>query len=374
MLIYVVRTNDTLWGIARRTGSTVEYLSYVNQLADPNRIVPGMTILIPSAETGGRTEAEVNAYVYPNVSSDALEAAMPYLSRLSPFSVSFDMEGNIQPPDLTRLVSAAYRGGVEPLLVLTNIAGTGGFSGALGHAVLTDKEAQDRLTEQVKEFLRVGSFRGLNVDFEYLYAADRDSYTRFLSRLAAELHPLGYTLAVALAPKERADQPGLLYAAHDYGAIGGIVDRVILMTYEWGYTYGAPQAVSPVNRIRRVLDYAVSVMPSGKILMGFSNYGYNWTLPWKQGDRAAAISNTAAVSLAVSTGSTVRFDGDAKAPYFNYTDAAGKAHVVWFEDARSIEARLELVREYSLAGISLWTADRLYRPIYELIQAKFDVV
>jgi spore germination protein len=50
-------------------------------------------------------------------------------------------------------------------------------------------------------------------------------------------------------------------------------------SYEWGYTYGAPQAVSPVDRIRRVLDYAVTAMPAGKILMGFSNYAYDWTLP-----------------------------------------------------------------------------------------------
>ena len=143
------------------------------------------------------------------------------------------------------------------------------------------------------------------------------------------------------------------------------------MTYEWGYTYGEPQAISPVNRIRQVLDYAVTAMPAGKILMGFSNYAYNWTLPWRQGTAAAVLSNAGAVSLAVGTGSEIRFDERAQAPYFNYTDASGKRHVVWFEDARSVDARLRLVREYGLAGISVWTADRLYRPLWELVRAHF---
>ena len=144
-------------------------------------------------------------------------------------------------------------------------------------------------------------------------------------------------------------------------------------SYEWGYTFGAPQAVSPVNRIRRVLDYAVTVMPAGKILMGFSNYAYDWTLPWKQGTAARVLSNASAQELAASRWAEIRYDETAQAPYFHYTDTAGRRHVVWFEDARSIRARLRLVGEYGLGGISLWTADRLWRPIYELLESMYGV-
>ena len=144
------------------------------------------------------------------------------------------------------------------------------------------------------------------------------------------------------------------------------------MTYEWGYTYSAPQAVSPVNRMRRVLEYAVGEIPPGKILMGFSNYGYNWLLPWKQGQAAQVISNAAAASLAASVFAQIRFDEAAQAPFFNYTDPAGRRHEVWFEDARSVRARLALVREFGLAGISCWTVNQLYRPGLELLQGMFD--
>ena len=143
-------------------------------------------------------------------------------------------------------------------------------------------------------------------------------------------------------------------------------------SYEWGYTYGASQAVSPVNRIRRVLDYALTEMPAGKILMGFSNYAYDWTLPWKQGTAARVLSNAGAQELAASRWAEIKYDQTAGAAWFNYTDTAGSRHVVWFEDARSVRARLELVSEYGLAGISIWTADRLWRPLYALLEDRFS--
>ena len=128
-----------------------------------------------------------------------------------------------------------------------------------------------------------------------------------------------------------------------------------------------------MNRIRRVLDYAVTVMPAGKILLGFSNYAYDWTLPWQQGTAARVLSNAGAQELAASRWAEIRYDTKAEAPWFNYTDPAGKRHVVWFEDARSIRARLKLVEEYGLAGVSIWTADRLWRPIYELMGSMYSV-
>ena len=166
MLIYIVRPNDTLWGIARRYGSTVEYLALINQLADPARLVPGMTIIIPLESPPPRTDAEVNAYVYPNVSAASLDYALPSLTWLSPFSYSFDSAGNIAPINVSRLVSAARSAGAAPMMVLTNLGESGGFSSELGHTVLTQQGPQDALIRDIIQIMRQNGFRGINVDFE----------------------------------------------------------------------------------------------------------------------------------------------------------------------------------------------------------------
>ena len=371
MQIYVVKPGDSLWAIARRFGSAAETLSALNQLSDPARLVPGLALAIPGGETGPRRSAETNAYVHPNAAESVLAETMPAVTTLCPFSYAATEEGELIPLEDERLIRAAYRGAAVPLLTVTNL-GESGFSSRIGHAVLTDSAVQDRVLEGILALVREKDYYGLNINFEYLYPFDRDSYSRFVARAAQLLHPLGCPVSTAIAPKESAEQEGFLYAAHDYAAHGTYADRVILMTYEWGYTFGAPQAISPVNRIRRVLDYAVTVIPRRKILLGISNYAYDWTLPWKQGSAARILSDAAAVELAVSRGAEIRFDETAAAPWFNYVDAERRSHVVWFEDARSVLARLRLVEEYRLAGISIWTINQRNRPLWKVIEGAFN--
>lgn len=361
MDIYIVRPGDTLWGIARRSGTSVESLAFLNQLNDPARLIPNMALLVPGPEPPERQEILVNAYAYPSIPGAVLEETLPYLSFLCPFSNRLTLSGELAALDDGRLAEAALEQNVAPFLTVTNLSESGGFSSDVAHAVFTDQAVQDAAIDSIFAALSRRRWAGVNLNIEYVYPFDRESYNQFLRRLSGLLHERGWYLTTAIAPKESAEQEGLLYTAHDYAAHGRWADWVVLMTYEWGYTYSAPQAVSPVERIRRVLDYAVTQMPRGSILLGMSNYGYRWRLPWRQGDAATVISNAAALNLAVSVGAELRFDPASQAPWFTYTDPAGQRSAVWFEDVRSVRARLDLVREYGLAGISWWTVNQLFR-------------
>lgn len=370
MRIFVVKRGDTLYSIAKKFRVTTERLSYINALSDPNRLTVGQTLVIPG-DSSPQGEIEVNGYAYPNISDAVLNEALPYMTFLCPFSWQMDASGGITPVDDKRMISRAYETATAPMLTLTNISPSGGFSSDIAHAIFTDEAVQATLIENILAALRSRGYYGVNLNIEYVYPFDREGYNAFLRRLSETLHPKGYYLSSAIAPKTSDEQYGLLYTAHDYEAHGKYCDRVIIMTYEWGYTYSAPQAVSPVNRIRSVLDYAVTKIPSGKILLGFSNYGYNWTLPWQQGKAAAVISNTAAANLAAANFAQIRFDEKAQAPFFNYTDPSGVRHEVWFEDARSVRARLALVSEYGLAGISYWTINYANRAGFAVLESMY---
>lgn len=371
MEIYAVRSGDTLYSIAGKYSVDLSRLAAVNQLADPSRLAVGSALVIPGYAEGALRQAEVNAYAYPNISAAVLSATLPYLTFLCPFSYSMTAEGALVPIDDRPLVFSAYAANTAPLMTVTNLGGSGGFSGDIAHAVFTDEAVQNRVLDNILSTLREKKYYGINFNLEYIHPFDREGYNAFLRRAADTFHPLGYYLSTAVAPKTGDAQGGLLYEAHDYAVHGKYMDRVIVMTYEWGYTYSPPQAVSPVDKMRRVLEYAVTRIPAGKLLMGFSNYGYNWLLPWRQGEAASVISSAAASDLAASVGAEVRYDTVAAAPYFYYTDAQGRQHAVWYEDARSWQARLALVAEFDLAGISIWTVDKLYRPGLEVLGGTF---
>ena len=358
MRIFIVRRGDSLYSVARRFGVSVTELARINELSAPDRLSVGQALVIPDGATPD-SEIEVNGYAYPGIGGEVLRRSLPSLTFLCPFSWQANADGSLNPIDDQRLIDAAKDSATAPLLTVTNIGSAGGFSSDIAHSLLTNPDVTQRFIENIVTELRQKKYYGLNLNFEYLYPFDREAYNDFLRRISETLHPLGYYLSSAIAPKTSDTQQGVLYSAHDYAAHGKYCDRVVIMTYEWGYTYSSPRAVSPVDRIREVLDYAVTRIDPGKILMGFSNYGYNWRLPWKQGEAAQVISNAAAARLAASVFAEIHFDPNAEASYFNYTDPTGIRREVWFEDARSIAARLKLVSEYGLAGISYWTLDQL---------------
>ena len=368
---YTVRRGDTLYAIARWHGVSPQRLIAANpKITDPNRIYPGQTVVIPTDSQPAR-EITVNGYM-TDAPDDTLNETLPYLTFLSPFSYRTDTLGNLTPTfRLNTSLSSPQR--TANLLTLTNLPEEGGFSSRIAHAILTDQTAQDTFLDNTEALLRQGGWYGVNVDFEYIYQFDRESYNQFLGRLTDRLHRLGYIVVTALAPKLSEDQQGLLYSAHDYAAHGRIADYVVLMTYEWGYTRGPAMAVAPVNMVRRVLDYAVQAIPAGKILMGVPNYGYDWTLPFVQGTSARSLTNVEAVTLAGQTGSAIQFDETAQAPFFRYRDGDGKQHEVWFEDARSLRAKYALVSEYGLAGVSFWNLNHLFRTNFIVLESMFHV-
>lgn len=114
-------------------------------------------------------------------------------------------------------------------------------------------------------------------------------------------------------------------------------------------------AVAPLNAVRRVIEYGLTEIPSEKILMGIPNYGYDWKLPFIKGEsKAEKITNDDAVARAADYGVPIMFDEQAMSPYYRYTDEDNIEHEVWFENRQSIEAKLSLIDEYQLAGISWW--------------------
>lgn len=363
---YTVRPGDSIFRIARRYDVSIADILEANpDITNPASLEVGQVLNIPPREINFG-EILVNGYAFPDIDREVLRKTLPSLSFLSIFSYEVRPDGSLSTIDDEPLIQAARAARVAPFMVITNIEQGGSFSSDLASQILNNEQVQDTLIDNVLRIMRQKNYYGLDIDFEYLYPQDRENYNDFLRKVAARIRPQGFSLTTALAPKVSGDQMGLLYEAHDYPVHGALTDHVILMTYEWGYTYSPSRAVAPLNEVRRVLNYAITVIPRRKILMGIPNYGYNWTLPFMEGTAASTISNTGAVDLARQVGAFIQFDALAQAPWFRYYDNTGRQHEVWFSDARSMFASLALVNEFRLGGISLWTIGR-YSPQYYLV-------
>jgi spore germination protein len=371
-LVHTVSAGESMFAIARNYSVPLSSLITANPQVSPSRLQPGQELIVPRAPEKLGT-IFVNGYAFPNIRTDVLQKTLPYLTYLSIFSHQVRPDGSLAPINDTPLIEAARAAGVAPMMVITNIEEGASFSGELAHEILTSTQVQDTLLNNVLSTLRAKNYYGLDVDFEYIFPEDRENYNNFMRRVSAALRPEGYILTVALAPKISADQRGVLYEAHDYPVMGALVDHVILMTYEWGYTYGPAMAVSPINQVRRVLQYAVTAIPSEKILMGMPNYGYDWTLPFVRGTAARTLTNAGAVLQASRVGAAISYDTASQAPFYTYYDSERKQHEVWFDDARSIQARLRLVSEFDLGGVSYWTINSFTPQNWLVLDSMYNV-
>jgi spore germination protein len=370
--VHTVAPGETLSSIAARYGVS-ELTLYRNNFFLGGRpdLRSGEQLAITLADPPVQPLA-VSGYAYPFINPDTRDQVLPFLSDLIPFTHGIGPDGNLLPPADQALRQAALPFGVRLWLHLSTLTEGGTFSTQRAEEVLTDPARQQRLIDDLRVALESGGYSGVDVDFEFVRGELAGAYAAFVRRLRQALS--GTPVAVALAPKTSADQPGLLYEAHDYAALGEAADMVLLMTYEWGYTYGPPMAVAPLPQVRRVLDYALSVIPPEKILLGVPLYGYDWPLPYERGvTRGRSLSPLEAVALARETGSEILFDPEAQAPWFRYTAPDGRPHEVWFEDGRSARAKLDLAGENGLRGVGLWSADRRCSQFYLALRGLYAI-
>lgn len=376
-MIYVVKPGDNVDAIALENNISVNELIYDNQIEYPYALAVGQALYIRETAPEAGRSITVNGYAYPFINENILEETLPYLTYLSIFSYGFTAEGALIPPliDPQFMINASNENNTSPILTLTPLDESGRFNNNLISSVVRNDDIQLILIDAILAELNSKGYTGIDVDFEYILSEDRDYFTTFVARMTNILNESGYTVSVALAPKTSADQQGLLYEGKDYAGLGAAANSVLLMTYEWGFTYSVPMAVAPVNKVRQVIEYAVTEIPSAKIDMGIPNYGYDWPLPYEKGvTRARTIGNIEAVNIAVRYGAVIQYDEIAQTPYFNYTDEQQTEHEVWFEDVRSMQAKFRLISEYNLRGAGYWQIMRLFRANWLLLSDTYRII
>jgi spore germination protein len=369
---HTVQSGEALWQIARRYGVTVQAIIRANQIQNPNVLFPGTILVIPRP----KPTIESNAFTYHS-DEKAVELVgdvAELMTYITPFAYVIQPDGSLvlYMKDDTDAIQTGLAKGALPMMSITNFTTTETGEN-IAHEVLASDEHRSNLLNNILSVMREKGYRGLNIDFENVLPADRELYNTFLQESVNTLHKEGYFVSTSLAPKISAAQKGLLYEAHDYPAHGRIADFIVLMTYEWGYRFGPPRAVSPLNEIRRVLDYAITAIPRNKILMGFQLYARDWVIPHVEGQEAETYSPQEAVNRAIKYGAAIQYDTVAASPFFRYTDEQGRGHEVWFEDARSAQAKFDLIKQYNLRGVSYWVLGYPFPQNWALLEDNFNI-
>lgn len=268
------------------------------------------------------------------------------LTAIAPTWLSFDKDGNFQNASDVRTVAFARSRG----LTVTPLVANQGFKPETARPVFADDAAVKKSVAALLKAVTDAGADGVNVDIEGVAPSDRSLYNNFIAALCDAFHARGLIVTAAV-PAKTADNPTGAWAGFaDYAFLGKHLDQVQLMCYDEHWSGGEAGPIASIPWVRRVLDYATTLIPRDKIVMGIPFYGYDWP----ETGSASEVTPLKGEQLQKSTGNPGAWDDAARTTSIRYTDAAGKQRTAYFETARSLGERLDVARAYKVAGVAIW--------------------
>ena len=322
------------------TGITIQSATLGPILSSP-AIVPEPTPLPPTRIVLGFA----TKYYSNDVSSyNSMVINNSSIDQIATVTYTADLMGNLLGTAPIDQIDFANINNIKPLAMIAN-----NFDGQIAKSILENSIYRENFINNILGIMKTNGYQGVNLDFEGIFASNREDYSNLVIELKNSLSSLGYLFQISVPAKAFDNPTNSWNGAYDYNMIGQYADQVLLMTYDEHGPWGLEGPVASINWVSEVTKYSLTVIPKEKVLLGLAAYGYDWSI---SGNKALSINN---INNIISQNNIiVQWDSLSQTPHFNYTDSSGIIHTIWYENNYSIAFKLNLVNENDLLGIGIW--------------------
>jgi spore germination protein YaaH len=220
------------------------------------------------------------------------------------------------------------------------------------HKMLTDGPMKAATIAALVDLTRTYNYDGLNLDLESGYATDRVALTGFVAELASQLHALGKRVSVDVSAKYYATTTGRS-GFYDYPGLSAVADTVFVMNWGWHWTTSAPGAIDDMHYFVPVADYVATMPNKSRFVLGMGLFGIDWPNGGGSSNRGTALEYADLIATLSRNGVTPEYDSSQGAWHGVYWDADGARHDVWYSDASTVSARINIVKSRGL-GLGFW--------------------
>lgn len=373
---YVVQEGDTLLDIADSYGISLMQIFRNNPyLSDREYIYPGETIVISYNSKARRITT--NGYANVFIRDEILKKTLPFLTYLSIFGYRLMEGGEIVDIDDTKLIHTAKNYGVAPLMILSTLSAIGQENIEAEYNLLNNEDIMDRVIDNLLIILKDKGYYGVNITYQLLNNATLSAYENFNTRAYNRLKDEGFAFFITISPNTVFTADEITFERVNYTNILQGADEAVVLNYIWGSYLGPPAPLASISKINEFLDYIIPQTLPGKLVIGMPLIAYNWELPYIIGfSNANSLTTVAAITLAGQVGAAIQFDEVSQTPFFTYNESltgVAREHVVWFVDARSINAILLTILERGLKGSGLWNIMSYYPQLWLVINTQYEI-
>jgi spore germination protein YaaH len=310
------------------------------------------------------------ALLYMTTRPDSVQSFLQHADKIDivvPTWYSVDGSGLVWGGADPLVMQAAKRHHVAVMPIIVNSGGKPGFDQQSFHELAASPAARRHFVAALVEECRKNGYSGFQFDFENVLWTDRDALSSVVSEAADALHKAGFQLSIATVPNAPG-YPGQgrfarwIYAnwrgAYDLASLAQKVDLICLMTYDEHTAYTPPGPVAGFGWVVQNLDYALQSVPKEKLSLGIPLYGYRWYAgaPGKDNESAetaASVGGKDVQTLLDTYHPAVQWDATDKSAWFYFYQDQTREWV-FYTDARTFQARLELARTRGLQGFCSW--------------------
>ncbi len=372
-MTYTVQEGDTLAGIASHFNITVmQLLRYNPYLANRKYIYPGETLVISYANDNGSLLSI--GYTYSFISDGILKMTLPNLTQLFVLNYRVADHGEFGGSDQDiSAIQIAKSFETEAILIVTGHSSSGEIDVEMVYKLLLSQQIQDKLIENLLNILKTKGYNGVDMTFQLINATNQQLYLNFLTRVSDKLRPEGYSVFLTINPGLSFDGNEVTFEKIDYSGFSKVSDGILFLAYDWGSIRRPPTQFS-IFTAPLLLDYITAQVPLDKIRIAIPTLGYDWPLPYIDGKSQANVLNFDSVlSLARQMNAVIHFDEACLSAYFEYTSFNDVKHIVWFKDARSIDASLKILKKYGISGIGVWNIMYYFNQMWLVINSQYQI-
>lgn len=374
---YIVQEGDDLFSIARMHNVSVMQLLRNNPvLAGRQYIFPGEELII-SYDTHG--SLQTYGFAYPFIDTEILRKTLPNLTYLSVINYRALHEGNITSVyDDRQIITMCKEYGTVPLLMITSLSECGEADPTIVYSLLSNEDYLNRHMEELLNAVKEKGYLGVNFVFTFMNTINQNLYNSLIKKAADIIGSEGYLIHVTINPNINTRDGKAVFEHIDYSEISKYADSVTFLQLLWSLHYGPPQPISNAAHLKSFVEYAINYVPPEKFALGKPILAYNWIIPYSPNNPTAfTLTVNSAISLAVDAKVDIQFDEQSQTPYFEYIQSPvgfPVKHIVWFIDARSLAALLDLIQEYNMVGAAAWNIMVYSAQLWLMINSEYDVI
>lgn len=201
---------------------------------------------------------------------------------------------------------------------------------------------------------------GINVDFESVPAKAGTHFVQFIRELGLACHENNLVLSVDnYVPTE--------YTAHYNRKQQSLfADYIIIMGYDEHYEGSDAGSVSSIDWMSKGIENTLKYVPENKVINAVPFYTRVWKT--KGGTvTSEAVTMEVANSFVSRNNIALTWDSETNQNYGEMT-ADGTFYQVWMEDADSMTIRLNVMKNFGIAGMASWRISQETPDIWDVIE------